>query len=389
MKKALFQLQYEIEDRKAYSEQGAEQGAKLSVDEIGNEAVRSILQQTSTLSQKELLRWLNANQERYPEMVAVPLTTSTPEALQYRVGDRRPKLLVLTRPFHTQEDLNRFLYMANDLLDEGAFLYCHSMTAALKRQMLKRKYPWGVRTVVVWADYLWNRVAPKLKLTHSLYYSLTHGKSRTFTRVEILGRLYRAGFEVIDEQFRYGEFFVVARKTKAPVNDNPPLGSPIIHLRRRGKDGKEIIVHKFRTMYNYSEYIQPYVYQYQRLQSGGKFKDDYRVSTMGRFLRRTWLDELPMVWNMLRGDMKLVGVRPLSNQYFSLYTPEMQELRTRTKPGMLPPFYYEAKSPETLDDIQASERRYLEAYFKAPLRTDWKYFWGIVGNILFKRKHSA
>lgn len=389
MKRALFQLQYEIEDRKAYSEQGAEQGAKLSVDEIGNEAVRSILQQTSTLSQKELLRWLSANQERFPEMVAVPLTTSTPEALQYRVGDRRPKLLVLTRPLHTQEDLNRFLYMANSLLDEGAFLSCHSMTAALKRQMLKKKYPWGVRAVAVWADYLWNRVAPKMKLTHKLYYSLTHGKSRTFTRVEILGRLYRAGFEVIDEQFRYGEFFVVARKTKAPVNDNPPLGSPIIHLRRRGKGGKEIIVHKFRTMYNYSEYIQPYVYQYQHLQSGGKFKDDYRVSSMGRFLRRTWLDELPMVWNMLRGDMKLVGVRPLSNQYFSLYTPEMQELRTRTKPGMLPPFYYEAKSPETLDDIQASERRYLEAYLKAPLRTDWKYFWGIVGNILFRRKHSA
>ena len=54
MKKALFHLQYEIEDRKAYSEQGAEQGAKLSVDDIGNEAVKHILQQTSTLSQKEL-----------------------------------------------------------------------------------------------------------------------------------------------------------------------------------------------------------------------------------------------------------------------------------------------------------------------------------------------
>ena len=388
MKKALFQLQYEIEDRKAYSEQGAEQGAKLSVDEIGNEAVRRILQQTSTLSQKEFLRWLNANQERYPEMLAVPLTTSTPEALQYRVGDRRPKLLVLTRPLHTQEDLNRFLYMANSLLDEGAFLSCHSMTAALKRQMLKRKYHWGVRTVVVWADYLWNRVAPKLKLTHSLYYSLTHGKSRTFTRVEILGRLYRAGFEVIDEQFRYGEFFVVARKTKAPVDDNPPLGSPIIHLKRKGKDGKEIVVHKFRTMYNYSEYIQPYVYQYQHLQSGGKFKDDYRVRALGRLLRKTWLDEFPMLWNVLRGEMKLVGVRPLSKQYFSLYTPEMQELRTRTKPGMLPPFYYEKKSPETLDEIQASERRYLEAYQQKPFATDWRYFWGIVGNILFRRKRS-
>ena len=389
MKKGLFQLQYEFEGGNAYSEQGTEQGAKLSVDTIENEAVRDILQTTAKLSHKELIKWLNANKDRYPEMLIVPLTTSTPEALRYRIGDRKPKLLYLTRPLHTQKGLNRFLYTANDLLDNGAYLCCHSMTTALKREMLKKKYPWGIREIVIAADYLWNRMTPKLKLTHKLYYNLTGGKSRTFTRVEILGRLYRAGFEVIDEQFRHGEFFVVACKTKAPVNDTAPLGSPIIHLRRTGKNGKEIVVHKFRTMYNYSEYIQPYIYQYQHLQSGGKFKDDYRVSTVGRFLRKTWMDELPMLWNMLRGDMKLVGVRPLSKHYFSLYTPEMQELRTRTKPGMLPPFYYERKTPDTLDEIQASERRYLEAYLKHPFRTDWKYFWGIVGNIIFHRKHSA
>ena len=84
--------------------------------------------------------------------------------------------------------------------------------------------------------------------------------------------------------------------------------------------------------------------------------------------------------------MKLVGVRPLSRQYFNLYTPEMQELRIKTKPGMLPPFYYEAKTPETLDEVQESERRYLEAYLKKPFATDWRYFWGIIGNIVFKRK---
>ena len=389
MKKTLFQLQYEFEGERTYSEQGSEQGAKLSVADIKDTVVRDVLLETARLTQKELLKWLIDNKGKRPEILIVPLTTSTPEALSFRIGDQKPHLLYLTRPLHTQEDLNRFLYTANELLENGAFLCCHSMTAALRREMLKKKYPWGIRNVVIVTDYLWNRVAPKLKLTHKLYYMLTHGKSRTFTRVEILGRLYRAGFEVIDEQFRYGEFFVVACKTKAPVEDKPPLGSPIIHLRRKGKDGKEIIVHKFRTMYNYSEYIQPYVYQYQRLQSGGKFKDDYRVSTLGHLLRKTWLDELPMVWNLLRGEMKLVGVRPLSRQYFNLYTPEMQELRTRTKPGLLPPFYYDNHTPETLDEIQASERRYLEAYLKVPFRTDWKYFWGIVRNIIFHRKHSA
>ena len=86
--------------------------------------------------------------------------------------------------------------------------------------------------------------------------------------------------------------------------------------------------------------------------------------------------------------MKLVGVRPLSEQYFSLYTPEMQRLRTRVKPGLLPPFYYDRHTPDTIEEIQASERRYLEAYMKAPHKTDWKYFWGIVANILLHRKRS-
>lgn len=389
MKKTLFQLQYEFDDERAYSEQGTEQGAKLSVADIEDEEVRNILQQTAKMTQKELLKWLSTRKENYPQLLIVPLTTSTPEALRYRFGDQKPKLLYLTRPLHTLENLNKFLYTANELMDNGTYLCCHSMTAALRRKMLKQKHLWGVRNVVIGADYLWNRVLPKLRLTSDLYYRMTHGKSRTFTRVEILGRLYRAGFEVIDEQFRYGEFFVVARKIQSPVNDTPPLGSPIIHLRRKGKDGKEIVVHKFRTMYNYSEYLQPYVYQYQHLQRGGKFKDDYRVNSLGHLLRRTWLDELPMLWNILRGEMKLVGVRPLSKQYFNLYTPEMQELRTRTKPGMLPPFYYERQTPTTLDEIQDSERRYLEAYLKRPFATDWRYFWGIVGNILFHKKRSA
>lgn len=389
MKRALFHLQYEIEGTQDYSEQGTDQGAKLSVADIGNETVRSILQQTAQMSQKELLKWLSINKDRYEEVIVVPLVMTTPETLRHLVGTRKPQLLYFMRPLHTQENVNQMLYTANELTPEGAYLCCHSMTAALKRQLLKEKYPWGARHIAIWWDYLWNRMAPKLRLTHRLYHRITQGKSRTFTRVEILGRLYRAGFEVVDEQFRQGEFFVVARKAKAPVDDTAPLGSPLIHLRRNGKDGKEIVVHKFRTMFNYSEYIQPYVYQYQHLQRGGKFKDDYRVSALGRLLRRSWLDELPMVWNLLRGDLKLVGVRPLSRQYFNLYTPEMQALRTRIKPGLLPPFYYERHTPETLDEIQASERRYLEAYLQHPFRTDWRYFWGIVGNILFHKKHSA
>ena len=85
--------------------------------------------------------------------------------------------------------------------------------------------------------------------------------------------------------------------------------------------------------------------------------------------------------------MKLVGVRPLSKHYFSLYSKELQLKRTRFKPGLLPPFY--ADMPKTLDEIQASEMKYLnDCETKGVFITDFKYFWKILVNIVFKHVHS-
>jgi lipopolysaccharide/colanic/teichoic acid biosynthesis glycosyltransferase len=94
-----------------------------------------------------------------------------------------------------------------------------------------------------------------------------------------------------------------------------------------------------------------------------------------------------MILNLLKGDMKLVGVRPISKHYFSLYSPELQELRTKVKPGLLPPFY--ADMPKTLDEIQASELKYLNMCIKrGALITDTIYLWKIFVNIVFKRARS-
>ena len=65
---------------------------------------------------------------------------------------------------------------------------------------------------------------------------------------------------------------------------------------------------------------------------------------------------------------------------------KVREKRIQYKPGMLPPFY--ADMPKTLQEIQESEMRYLEAYDTHPFRTNWKYFWKIVGNVVFRRKRS-
>ena len=93
-----------------------------------------------------------------------------------------------------------------------------------------------------------------------------------------------------------------------------------------------------------------------------------------------------MLWNLLRGDIKFVGVRPLSKHYFSLYSPELQQKRIRHKPGLIPPYY--ADLPATLDEIMASEMKYLELYEKSPLKTDIVYLFKAFYNILFRNARS-
>ena len=94
-----------------------------------------------------------------------------------------------------------------------------------------------------------------------------------------------------------------------------------------------------------------------------------------------------MLINWMKGDLKLVGVRPLSSHYFSLYSEELRALRIRTKPGLIPPFY--ADMPGTLDEIQESERRYLEQYLMKPLSLPTgAIFWKAFRNIVFRGKRS-
>ena len=139
-------------------------------------------------------------------------------------------------------------------------------------------------------------------------------------------------------------------------------------------------------MHPYSEYIQEYIYEENKLDEGGKFKNDFRVTTLGKIMRKLWIDELPMIYNILKGDLKLFGVRPLSNQYFSLYPEEFRKIRIQYKPGLIPPFYRDM--PKTLDEIIASEKEYLRQYDKHPFTTDCKYFFHAFYNIIFKRARS-
>lgn len=284
------------------------------------------------------------------------------------------------------KDVNRFLFTVNSRLPEnGLFIGCVE-TKFMRRQRIMRKYPIGLNYLFIIIDFIYKRVFPKLPVTRSISKLLTNDRNKVMSRTETLGRLYAAGFEVVDKRFVGHNMYFVARKKKKPLFDFEPAYGPIFKMRRHGKNGKVIYVYKMRTMHAYSEYIQHYVYEKNKLAEGGKMKDDFRVSTLGKYFRKYWIDELPMLYNLLRGDLKIVGVRPLSTHYLSLYSEDLRDLRLKHKPGLIPPFY--ADLPKTLEEIQESERRYLLAYEKNPILTDIKYLGRVAYNIVFRKARS-
>lgn len=99
-------------------------------------------------------------------------------------------------------------------------------------------------------------------------------------------------------------------------------GSPILFKQTRpGKYGKPFTFYKFRTMTNETD------------EYGNLLLDKDRLTSFGSFLRKTSLDELPSLFNVIKGDMSLVGPRPLLMQYLPLYN-DIQKRRHKVKPGI-------------------------------------------------------
>lgn len=282
--------------------------------------------------------------------------------------------------------INKFFEEVNKKLPIGGLYINQVETYSLRKSRILKKFPMGINWAFYTFDYLVKRVMPKVWGTKKIYFIVTNGRNRVMSKAETFGRLYSCGFEVIDEKMINGALYFIARKSSEPVFDSNPTYGPLIKLRRFGKKGKKIGVYKMRTMHPYSEYLQEYVYQRSQLQDGGKFADDFRITSLGSFMRKFWLDELPMFINVFKGEMKIVGVRPLSSHYFNLYSDELKERRIKYKPGLVPPFYVDM--PITLDEIMASEMKYLEAYEAHPFRTDVSYFFKAFYNILIKKARS-
>ena len=119
----------------------------------------------------------------------------------------------------------------------------------------------------------------------------------------------------------------------AIVVDDPSAG-PIFSQERIGRDGKPFKFYKFRSMYKNAEERKKEL-ESQNEMNGFMFKmkDDPRITKVGKFIRKTSIDELPQFYNVLKGDMSLVGTRPPTVDEFRQYESH-QKRRLSAKPGI-------------------------------------------------------
>ncbi len=142
-------------------------------------------------------------------------------------------------------------------------------------------------------------------------------KKRNFMLINrILKRLLDLGVSLIFLSLFFPVYLVIAIMVRKKI------GSPVLFRQERaGLNGKPFTIYKFRTMTE------------QKDEKGNLLPDEKRLVPFGLFLRRTSLDEIPEFFNVLKGEMSLVGPRPLLVEYMERYSPE-QKRRHLVKPGI-------------------------------------------------------
>jgi exopolysaccharide biosynthesis polyprenyl glycosylphosphotransferase len=161
--------------------------------------------------------------------------------------------------------------------------------------------------------------------------------------------------------------------------DSP--GPVIFKQQRVGKDGKTFTMYKFRTMVvNAEEILDELLSKNEADGPVFKIKEDPRVTKSGKWLRKTSIDELPQLWNVLKGDMSLVGPRPPLEREVVQYD-NYQRQRLSVKPGITCYWQVSGRSNTTFDEWVELDIKYIQ---EQSLWTDIKLLFKTIGAVLRK-----
>ncbi len=153
------------------------------------------------------------------------------------------------------------------------------------------------------------------------------------------------------------------------------LGSPILFSQiRPGKNAKPFRMVKFRSMTD------------ERNASGHLLPDSIRLTQFGRLLRSTSLDELPSLWNVVIGDLSLVGPRPLATAYLPLYSKKHYR-RHEVRPGITGWAQVKHKYDENVEDVRKKVEYDLYYIENMSLRMDFKIFLNTIAVVLMGKGH--
>jgi lipopolysaccharide/colanic/teichoic acid biosynthesis glycosyltransferase len=299
--------------------------------------------------------------------------------------DGVPDLMIIGLPVNNLRRINQFIIRRSERLRMDGSLVCRYRPLEVEKADIKERFGRFFKLAFL-TNFIWFRAFPKIPVLKNFYFSVTRGKNRHLSKAEVWGRLSYCGYKIIAETDLGNERIITAQKIALPITNKKPSYYPIVGLTKVGIDGKPLIIHKVRSMYPYSEFLQKQVFEMHGLLNTGKFKNDFRLTEYGPFIRRYWLDEIPGIFDWLRGDIKLVGIRPTSPHFLSLYPVEFIERYIRIKPGLIPTIFDE--NTQGFDDIVAIEDAYLKEYEKAPLKTDLSYLWLTVKDIFIHKVRS-
>lgn len=303
---------------------------------------------------------------------------------------RQPKSYQLVVNLHVLNDqinLNNYLLDVRKTLFDGGVFVGALLPHHYRYKRYINEHSFWVGNILYFFDFIWKRVFPKLPITREIYTAFSKEKDRAISLAEGLGRLVYCGFNILDLAVVDDVVYFASVKNRGLVPEKKFFYSPIFKMKRIGQYGKEINVYKLRTMYPYAEFLQDYILKVNGYSKIGKPALDFRLPVWGKIFRKYWLDEIPQLLNLIKGEMKLVGVRPLSKTVYKEYPSDIKELRNKFKPGCIPP--YVSLLMQGMDESVEAERIYLKEREGHPYKTDIKYFSKAIYNILTNKIRSA
>jgi lipopolysaccharide/colanic/teichoic acid biosynthesis glycosyltransferase len=308
-------------------------------------------------------------------------------------------LLVGRRSLNQVQRLNNYLREATNRVAKGGYFAAEYLPMEVVLAGMRQRYPRRLYVLAYVGYFVLYRALPKVPVVDRLYFHpmlawfdrflqhVGHGRNRSLSRAEVWGRLAYYGFEVIHESSGPGPRVILAQRMTEPVANRQPSFYAIVALEKVGLDGEAIRLHKVRSMYPFSEFLQKKIFESHGLSNTGKFRNDFRLTDYGPLIRRSWIDEIPGLIDWLRGDLKLVGMRATSPHFLSLYPKDVYNLYVQVKPGLIPPIFDEKTTG--FAQIVSIERAYLTRYLSAPIRTDIQYFWYTFRDIFLRRVRSS